>query len=227
MERTDGAGAGAGAWSAALVRGGDLARLSLPAGTAASWDWVATRGIIAVALHALACRDAVAVAAVPLGRLIVPLRDRNRLVMLVTTTLAEQIDDAAHPVSAQWAWLLRRWDPDAPPGERWDGRARGIGRGLPDAAVDVCLLWAGTAVERALLDERGGLHRRTQVTVHGGEHTGRAGIVEGAAWQLDPPGTAIAPGPPETYMINLGAEFGHRPVRIPAAHLEAAPRPAL
>ncbi|WP_433531332.1 hypothetical protein ACQPYA_04265 [Micromonospora sp. CA-263727] len=213
-------------WTAALARGGDLARRSLSEGAAASWDWVATRGIIAVALHALACRDAVAVTAVPLGRLIVPLLDRDRFVTLVTTTLAAQISDATHPVAAQWAWLLRPWDPDAPPAERWDGLTRGIARDLPDPAIDVCLHWAGGAVERTLLDERRGLQRLAQVTVQSGEHRGRVGIVEGAAWELDPSGTAVVDGPPHAYMINCGAEFSDRPVRIPVAHLEEAERPA-
>ncbi|MDG4795216.1 hypothetical protein [Micromonospora sp. WMMD1082] len=218
--------AGAGSWSDALVLGGDLARLSVPWGTAASWDWVATRGIIAVALHAVACRDEVPVAAVPLGQLIVPLLDEDRFVTLVTTVLAAQLGDAANPVSAQWAWLRRPWDPDAPPGKRWDGLTRGIGRGLRDPAVDVCLLWAGAAVEQAMLNERGGLHRGTRVTVSGGEHGGRVGVVEGAAWQVDPPGTAVVAGPPDAYMINFGAELGYRPVRVPAEYLEAAERSA-
>lgn len=209
-------------WNAVMQRGGELTRLSIAPGDTGSWDFVATRGIIATALYAIAHRDGVSAPQIGLDVLAGPLFQRTDFLELVTEQLAaagHAFDrlDAADPVSEAWAWLNRYWPTreDMPPGQRaWDGLGRGIARGLRWPAIDVCLRWAASAVDRALSTERGALPRRTPVLVTEGEFSGARGFIESAAWRIDPTTKIVEPGPPVGYLINLGEQHGFRTERL-------------
>lgn len=213
-------------WAETLDRAGELAALSVVASEPQSWDTVATRGLIAVALHSIAVRTATPVGDVPLAQLLVPLLDEGRLTALVDGVLAgpdlpARTAEPDDPVAAQWAWLRREWDPDAAPGQRWDGLRRGIAWGLPDSAVVVCLGWAASAVSRALAAERGTLRPGTTVDIVGGEFAGAQGRVEHPAWTLDDTAAAIAPGMPSAYIVTVVTPSGPQVGQILRTHMNA------
>jgi hypothetical protein len=138
-------------WTVALDRASVLAATVVPGGEG-HWDFVAVRGVLAVTIYALAVRDSWEPRAVPLDDVAEVLEDRDSYLTLadVLTAGGHALDDTTgDPVAAQWSWLLRHWDPGAPPHLRWDGLTRGIGRGLPDPAIDVVNSWARIALTRA------------------------------------------------------------------------------
>lgn len=200
-----------------------------------SWEGTAMRDLVALALYATGLRDRTPADETPLGRVLVPLFDQADFEQLVRAELtaaghrlgaadSAEPADPADPVSVRWAWLHRRWDPDAPIGQRWDGLPRGVARGLPDPAIEICLSWAGGVVDRALAAERGALDRRTRVRIISGEFAGQSGTVETPAWLLTPAGDAVEPGPPAGYMVRLDRPDGIGDVeRILAADLEPSP----
>ncbi|MCK2240090.1 MULTISPECIES: dirigent protein [unclassified Crossiella] len=203
-------------WNQALGRGGELTQLSVTVSTGASWDYVATRGVIATALYALAVRGQCAVSTVGLDALAYPLWERTDYLDLVTAQMAaagHRFDqpDPTDPVSQAWAWLNRYWPTrdDLPEGmPAWDGLARGIALGLRRTAIDICLFWAAAAVGRALEAERGAVPRRTPVVVNTGEFAGARGFVESTVWPVNAATMIVEPGLPLAYMINLGKAHG-------------------
>lgn len=222
-------------YGAALSRSEELVLAVHADNVAGRWSWEGTamRDLVACSLYAVGLRDHTSVAEVPLGRVVVPLFGRDVFEVLVRTELTaagHQLDraDPSDLVSVRWAWLQRRWDPDAPIGQRWDGLPRGIARGLPDPAIAVCLSWAGDVVDRALATERRALQRRSRVRVTRGAFAGQTGMVETPAWLITGDARAVEPGPPGGYMIRLDRPDEAGPVaagpveRILATDLEPA-----
>ena len=193
-----------------------------------NWDHVGVKGMLAVTIYATAIRDQLAVEDVGLGAILVPLLYREvflaqaKILHGAGHDLATGTDSgayAADPVVRQWKWLLRTWDPDAAPRDRWDGMTRGIARGLPDPAIDVLCGWARGGVDRALTAERGGIERRTTVRVTASPYENLVGRVEGSDYDLDADNPLdLAPGLPR-YAVNLGADHGYRIELIAAEHI--------
>lgn len=217
-------------WAAALARAERLTeqmfRLPGPEqGEREDWDHYGVRGMLAIAIYATALRTEQPVTDVPLGRILVPLLDRDDFLAQahVLTRAGHDLGNdtnpgaVADPVVQQWKWLLRTWDPDAEPGARWDGMTRGIARGLPDPAIDVLYGWARGAVEDPLARERGAISARTPVEITAGEYAGVVGRIEG--FDYDRAEGDLVPGPPSRYSVNLGAAHGFRVEMIRAEHL--------
>lgn len=189
------------------------------------WDEVAIRDIIAVTLHALAARGHVPVAQIGWDAVLWQLQDAERLRALVDPLAsAEPAPGEPDGFAARWAWLERVWNPHAPfeahlvdsnrmrsptgvvPGDevraRWDGMTRAIARGLPDPALEICLLHAADAVGRRLLAACSSLADYTRVAVTSGEYSGDAGYVRGPVWDLDDEHEKVAT-PPYGYEVLL------------------------
>lgn len=204
-----------------------------------NWDEVAIRDIIAVTLRALAARGHVPVAEVGWDAVLWQLQDADRLRALVDPLAsAEPAPSEPEGFAARWAWLEQVWNPHAPfkahlaeltqarypfsavhgdPVEaRWDGMTRGIARGLPDPALEICLLHAAGAVGRQLLTACCGLADYTRVAVTGGQYGGDAGYVRGPVWELDDAHETVAT-PPYGYEVSLDQD-----VAIPAPVIASA-----
>lgn len=204
-------------WAVALRRAEVLTDRVVIPGTVTSWDHVAVRGILAVAVAGCAVRDNQPAEQITWPAVLAALLTDGRLEELASHAIAAEVDPLAPQESTipgggdstpgmQWRWLTRRWDPDAPH-RRWDGLPRGIARGLPDSAVEVCHGWAVNAVSRAVEEERGALPRRQPVQILCGQLAGARGWVEGPAWYLDPSGD-LAPGPPKAYRLGVTTSTG-------------------
>jgi hypothetical protein len=203
------------------------------------WDEVAIRDIIAVTLCALAAHGHLPVAEVGWDAVLWQLQDADRLRALVDPLAsAEPVPSEPEGFAARWAWLERVWDPHAPfkahladltqarysfsavPGDpvepRWDGMTRSIARGLPDPALEICLLHAAGAVGRRLLTACCGLADYTRVAVTGGQYGGDAGYVRGPVWELDDAHETVAT-PPYGYEVSLDQD-----VAIPAPVIASA-----
>lgn len=130
------------------------------------------------------------------------------------------------PVADCWRWLTRTWDPHAPrnpvpdkretlhvhvppdlqrlphaPELRWGGMTRGIGRGLPDPAIEICTDWAASIVQQTITTDSYGHHRHDRVAVLSGPHAGRRGYVVETGWHFDD-ATETVQGP-AGYVIDL------------------------
>lgn len=214
-------------WSAARDRAIDLvATFSPPDRDETSWEFVAMRDLVTVALYAVALRDRAGVDDVALGRVIVPMAEQApfvRLAVAELTAAGHNLDtvDRDDSASVCWAWLNREWDPDAA-APRWEGLTREVGRLLPNPALDLCLHLAGNVVGRALIEERGGLPIGTRVGITGGAFAGTHGTIETPAWVIEPAGDAVAAGPPGGYMVRLDGD-DLQIERVLATDLEPAP----
>ncbi|MFG3000928.1 hypothetical protein [Streptomyces sp. NPDC048340] len=130
------------------------------------------------------------------------------------------------PVADCWRWLTRTWDTRAPrnpapdkreavpvhvpqdlrelaeaPELRWGGMTRGIGRGLPDPAIEICTDWAASIVQQAITADSYGHHRHDRVAVISGPHAGRRGYVVESGWHFDDD-TETVQGP-AGYVVDL------------------------
>ena len=212
-------------WIAARTRAAALADSSLVRAEGVdSWDSVAVRDLIAVALYAIAAGNTRPVDAVGLDELVMVLSDANGYRQTAAAAAARAGDTSE--VAAAWRWLTREWDPHDVPARRWDGLPRGIAREASDPAVDVCLTWAASAVGQKLEDQRGALPRRTPVTVVTGPHAGTRGVIDAPCWQLDDAG-ALAAGPPAAYLVlvTTGGLSGRAEQRHVLAHDLVVDRP--
>ncbi|MFF3277434.1 hypothetical protein ACFYWU_41940 [Streptomyces chrestomyceticus] len=157
-----------------------------------NWDFVAIRDIVAMVLYALHARDGRPVPQVPWDAVLWHLGSDGRVVTLVEGALPHLAPGslavpADERIAERWQWLNKTWDPQAPlrpqlqgvdgTGPRWDGLSRGIGRALPDPAVEVCTSWAAIAVEAALTAERGGYRLFQRVRVAEGAFRNQYGYV--------------------------------------------------
>ncbi|WP_282695237.1 hypothetical protein [Streptomyces sp. CC208A] len=139
------------------------------------WDDVAIRNIIAVVLYALSLGEGQPVDKVSWPAVLDQLHDDTRVSRLVNSVLPQAGHDLSRtaalgdPVAECWRWLTRTWDPKAPTlasmwqqpfssvrvppvaEPRWGGLTRGIARGLPDPALEVCTPWAESLVQQAAL----------------------------------------------------------------------------
>ncbi|MFE2426925.1 hypothetical protein ACFXJ5_09250 [Streptomyces sp. NPDC059373] len=180
-----------------------------------TWDGRAIRGVLTVTFAGLARRQGRAVPDVETGSVLWHLDQGGPALVY---ELGEELDlnaEDAQPVNAasQWAWLTRSW-PGEPGLTNSDGMPRGIGRGAPLPAVDVCTLWAAAAARDALIAERpAGLAPRTRVRVTGGDATGRTGEVIAPAWLRNDELRTIKPGPPHGYQVALTAAEQHDETR--------------
>lgn len=164
-----------GGWEQALVCAGRIAAAAQPPAlcTERHWDYVGIRGVLAIALQALAQQTGCGPEDVPLEELRRhcqqgPGHVRVLAASLVGEDLAYSLDtdpDASVPAPgdppvATWLWLTRLWPP-APPHDidglpphssrqRWDGMLRGVARNDPRAAVDLLDSWAADAVAAAV-----------------------------------------------------------------------------
>ncbi|WP_280720190.1 hypothetical protein [Kitasatospora sp. MAP5-34] len=194
-----------------------------------SWGWRAVRGIIAIALHALAQERQVTVDQLELGSLVChllgpggsPVRSLAARVVGGDLAYGIGVDGLAvglvgvedpDPVLVQWLWLACSWPAPAAGEPLFGGLARGIGGDRRTPAVDICTGWALDTAIGALNAERGGLPRDTKVLVTGGEHTGRTGRVVSSAWHLDEERHTVRAGPAPGYEVHLDREPGEVPV---------------
>ncbi|WP_125808934.1 hypothetical protein [Actinoplanes sp. ATCC 53533] len=165
---------------------------------------MAVRGLIAVAVLGAAHRAGTDPDEVPLSVVLAGLLSIERLTALAKHATGDSPASVArHDGSAaeMWAWLNRRWSTDAE--GRWDGLPRGIARGLPDPAIDVCLQWAASAVAKQVEEDRDALQRRQRVVITAGPHTDRPGTIESAAWRVTGTEDDLLPGPPEAYLVTI------------------------
>ncbi|HEY3691585.1 MAG TPA: helix-turn-helix transcriptional regulator [Pseudonocardiaceae bacterium] len=213
-------------WGMVLARAGELAAWSIVESAGAeSWDFRATRGIIAIALYIVARSNEVPATQVPVGDLLPTLilaeKAFEKHAATALSLCGHHLVEGARqdPVAAQWDWLVKEWDPHAPAGYRWDGLPRAIARGTRRPAVDICLSSARAAVSLALIAEREALAPRTRVRVTGGDFAGKVLRLEHPAWRCVPSGKSIVDGPPSEYMVNLGTKHDFRCEAIPAADL--------
>lgn len=199
-------------WAVALRRAEVLTDRVIVPGTATSWDHVAVRGILALAVAGCAVRDSRPAEQVTWPTVLAALLTDGRLEELASHAMTADVDPLPphewtipgggdSTPGLQWRWLTRRWDPDATH-HRWDGLPRGIACGLPDPAVQVCRDWAVNAVSQAVEEERGALPRRQPVQIRSGELAGAPGWVEGPSWYVDTAGD-LAPGPPQEYLLRV------------------------
>jgi hypothetical protein len=170
-----------------------------------SWDSVAVRGLIAIAVLGAARRAGTDPDDVPLGVVLAGLFSTERLTALAQHAIPGDVaaSVAHHNGSAaeMWAWLNRRWSPDA--GGRWDGMPRGIAPGLPDPAVDIRLRWAVSAVAKQVEADRNALPREQAVVITAGPHAERPGTIESAAWRVTDTDDNLLPGPPQAYLVTI------------------------
>ncbi|MCA1224310.1 hypothetical protein [Streptomyces sp. 8L] len=182
------------------------------------WDDVAMRDIVAVVLYALHLRKLRPVEAIGWPSVLWQLRDDVRVTELVTTVLPHAGHDLARTaapgdaVSECWRWLTRTWDPGAPvtpahgwvpdtPEPRWGGMTRGIGRGLPDPAVEVCTPWAARVVQRQMIIENEGHHLYSRVKIMTGALSGHRGYVFDVGWHFDDKSETV--DGPARYVLDL------------------------
>ncbi|MFE9424222.1 hypothetical protein ACFYNO_14790 [Kitasatospora sp. NPDC006697] len=194
------------------------------------WDDVAMRGIVAMVLYALHLRDRQPVDEIRWQKVLWQLRDDQRVGALVTVVLPGGGHDLSptgppgEPVTECWRWLTRIWDPHAPAGSpfrepaltrngadrwvpdapepRWGGLSRGIGRGLPDPALEVCTgIWAAGVVQQAILTERGGHRAHDRVKVTAGPLKGYRGYVREIGWSFDDAAETVEG--PAGYVVDL------------------------
>jgi hypothetical protein len=204
-------------WAVALRRAEALASRDIIPGTTTSWDDVAVRGILAVAIAGCAIRDSRPAEQVTWPTVLAALLTDDRLQESAARAVASDVDPLPpqewmipgggdSTPSLQWRWLTRRWDPEASH-QRWDGLPRAIARGLPDPAIQVCHGWAVNAVSRAVEEERGALPRRQPVQILHGDLAGARGWVEGPSWYVDTAGE-LAAGPPQSYLLSITMSTG-------------------
>jgi hypothetical protein len=228
-----GVGATAGAWGDAVSRAGAATHRTRPGGLREdSWDDVAIRDILAMALYALHLREGLPVDEVPWESALWHLRDDRRLIALVEAELPRAghhlvpVNDAGgstDPVTLRWIWLNRTWDPTAPsspfngpssspndlpctpaepsPGPRWDGMTRGIGRGLPDPAVEICTHWAAGVIEDTLAADGRALDTHQRVRVTSGPLADQSGYVRQTSWTFDDDARIVTG--PAGYVVDL------------------------
>ncbi|MFI1060452.1 hypothetical protein ACH4TC_00995 [Streptomyces spororaveus] len=191
------------------------------------------RSIVAMVLYALHLREGVPVDAIRWQAVLWQLRDDERVTELVTAVLPGSGHDLSRtaapgdPVTECWRWLTRTWDPHAPvesaflqpaltsdspdgwvpdaPEPRWGGMSRGIARGLPDPALEVCTNWAAGVVQQALIAE-GGHRTHDRIKVTSGAFTGHRGYVRDVGWYFDD-ATETVDGP-AGYVVDLDAVEG-------------------
>ncbi|MEU7148666.1 hypothetical protein AB0B15_11585 [Streptomyces sp. NPDC045456] len=206
-------------WQDAVARATEVVVPHLPGEHEGNWDFVATRDIVAMVLYALHIRDERPVAHVPWDGVLWYLDGDERVISLVEGALpglapASADGPADERVAERWRWLNRTWDPHAPvrphplgaggvSGARWEGLSRGIGRTLPDPAVEVCTSWAAAAVETALNAERGGYHLFQRVRVAEGVFRDQYGYVRRLDWVFDDDARRAVDGPPAWYLVDL------------------------
>ncbi|MEU9700242.1 hypothetical protein [Streptomyces sp. NPDC047981] len=225
-------------WSEAVRRATDATAADQPGGMDEQcWDDVAMRGIVATVLYALHLRERRPVDAIGWPAVLWQLRDDERVTELVTTVLPRAGHDLSRtaapgdPVTECWRWLTRTWDPHAPvksavlqpalshgahsgwvpdaPEPRWGGMSRGIARGLPDPALEVCTQWAAGVVQRQMITEQG--HRALdRVKVTSGAFTGHRGYVRDVGWFFDD-ATETVHGP-AGYAVDLDDVEGTRDI---------------
>lgn len=227
-------------WRTAVARAGLLAARA-SAVDENCWDEVAIRDTIAVTLYALATRSREPVAQIGLDSVLWQLQDADRIRALLDPLVTA--DPAGDPagLAARWAWLERVWNPEAPfaaqladqdrtyspwtPGDRaeprWGGMTRGIARGLPDPALEVCLLHAAGAVSARLLAASTGLPKYTRVAVTAGPYEGDHGYARGPVWALDDERETVT-APPYGYEVLLDHDNTIPAPVIEAAHLRTA-----
>ncbi|WP_367140691.1 MULTISPECIES: hypothetical protein [Streptomyces] len=135
-------------WAQAYGRAETFAEADQP--VTGSWEFCGVRGILAIALSALgdSVEDEALLRHLEQG----PGHVRELAAGVVGDELAwaTDIDPASVDMSnvqvTTWVWLTRTW----PEGGPWEGRTRGIGRGLTSPAVDILTGWAARAVEAGL-----------------------------------------------------------------------------
>ncbi|MEU2856678.1 hypothetical protein [Streptomyces syringium] len=196
-------------WEQAYARGEKLATADQVVASEGSWELVGVRGILAVVLAALGEGAAgYEEPSVPVGRLLWHLDQGPEHVRTLAGALfgedlaqATDIDPAAVDMgdarTATWVWLTRTW----PPGGPWDGKSRGVARGLADPAVDVLTRWAASAALTALAEERGALPPGTPVRITAGEDEGRIATVEISAWLMDDVRETVVDGSAPGYQV--------------------------
>lgn len=217
-------------WDEAVRRATDATAADRPGGMDEQcWDDVAMRSIVATVLYALHLRERRPVEVIGWPAVLWHLRDDVRVTELVTTVLPRAGHDLARtaapgdPVTECWRWLTRTWDPSVPvesaslqpalasgtrdvrvpdaPEPRWGGMSRGIGNGLPDPALDVCIHWAAGVVQRQMITEREGHHTHDRLQVTAGAFTGHRGYVRDVGWYFDD--TREAVDGPAGYVVDL------------------------
>ncbi|MFE7115132.1 hypothetical protein ACFU99_06870 [Streptomyces sp. NPDC057654] len=188
-------------WEQAYTRAGQIAAAASPLGAdERSWEFVAVRGILAVALQSLGEQSGDGPLTVRLGSVLWHLARSDTGVRglaepLVGPQLAAAIAPGPTPeiyrgdaVTETWLWLTRPGP--APSGNgvesrRWGGMTRGLARGSTEPAVTVARDLTIDVVHHALEKERTGLPNGTVIQVVGDVYDGRRGTVLGAAWKLD------------------------------------------
>ncbi|MFJ1751198.1 hypothetical protein ACIOJD_33960 [Streptomyces sp. NPDC088116] len=215
-------------WEQAYERAGALAAAGQPAGEDI-WEYVATRGAIAITLQALGLAGG-GPKEVPTGVLLWHLEEhhlRELAVWVVGDELAWATDtdpatvDTSDPVIAAWLWLTRTWpEPEGkgPIRRRWDGMSRGVAPGLPDPAANIIQEWAAYCVRLALGKERSALDVGTRVRVVGGAYIGLAGRVQDLCFEMDDERGDTIPGPPHGYEVLIAVDPPHefRPTLLSA-----------
>ncbi|MFF5131003.1 hypothetical protein ACFY41_29280 [Streptomyces syringium] len=197
-------------WEQAYARAQKLAAADQVVASEGSWEFVGVRGILAVVLAALGegVDGPEGPSTVPTGSLLWHLdQGPDHVRTLAGFLLGEEMDQATDidPDSvnmndartATWVWLTRTW-PQAGP---WDGKTRGVARGLPDPAVEVLTRWAASAALTALAEERGALPPGTPVRVTAGKDEGRIATVEISAWLMDDARETVVDGPAPGYQV--------------------------
>ncbi|MFI0912526.1 hypothetical protein [Streptomyces abikoensis] len=199
-------------WEHARDRAQGLAEADQLITSEDSWEFVGVRGILATILWYLGEGDEGSAEGphVPLGRLLWELDQgaehiRGQVSGLLGDEIGQGTDidpdtvDMSDPCIATWVWLTKTWPSDGP----WDGKTRGVARGLTDPALTVLISWAAGAACKALDFERGALKRGKPVRVTGGEYEGRIGAIAASMWALDDVGKTVNDGPPMAYEVQV------------------------
>lgn len=216
-------------WELAVSKASHLASAVLVAADDRNWEFVGTRGVLAVALAALGRQHAGGVEEVSLGSLLwhlsrldggvrelaVPLLGEK--LAMATDVAPSDVDDGHDPIVATWLWLSRTWpaEPNQPAGTgRWDGMTRSVARGSAEPAVVVCLQLATEAICHALEEKLlRRLPRGRRVQAVGGEFDGWEGTVTAPAWELDDESRDLAKAAlPHGYEVQLTAPDADEPV---------------
>lgn len=205
----------AGSWGDAVRRATEVtAARNIGGMDETCWDDVAMRNIIAMVLYALHRHDGQPVESISWNAVLWQLRDDQCVDTLVNAVLPEAGHDLSRtaapgdPVAETWRWLTRTWNPGAPtrgslavptglslrpgsgwvpdaPEPRWGGMSRGIGSGLPDPALEVCVGWAAGVVQSAIIAQGGGYRTHERVEVTDGPLAGHRGYVRESGWVFD------------------------------------------
>ncbi|MFB6791744.1 hypothetical protein ACFCWT_34330 [Streptomyces olivaceus] len=133
-------------WQAAIARAVSLAQAA--GHPAATWDERAVRGVLAVAIAAVAHREDRAADQVGIAEVLALLAQGPPAVYEAGRRLGLDTTDTPGDARAEWAWLTRPW-PTEPPVANGGGLPRGIGRRSPLPAVDACTVWAAQAAASA------------------------------------------------------------------------------